>query len=156
MEHEMRRKDRQMSTEETLELIERGEYGVFATTGEEGYPYAVPVNYCYVDGKIYFHGTIEKGYKYYNICHSDKVCFTIVGNTEVLPSEFATNYESAIIIGKAKIAEDETVRQAVFKKLIEKYSSDFMKSGMEYIDKMAGVTIIYEITPEKITGKRRK
>lgn len=62
----MRRKDRQLSDNETKEILDKGEYGILSTIGDE-YPYAVPVNYVLVDDAIYIHGTCESGQKYDNI-----------------------------------------------------------------------------------------
>ena len=50
---EMRLKSQQLSEEETIALLDAGEYGVLSTIGANGYPYGVPINYIYDDGKIY-------------------------------------------------------------------------------------------------------
>ena len=39
----MRRKERQITGEETEEILKNGEYGIFSSVGEDGYPYGVPV-----------------------------------------------------------------------------------------------------------------
>jgi len=56
MNRSMRLKDRQMSKESVIELLERGKYGVLSSVDEDGQPYGVPVNYVF-DGNesIYFH-----------------------------------------------------------------------------------------------------
>lgn len=59
---EMRRKDRQLSAEEAMEILANGEFGVLSTFGKE-YPYGVPVNYALADNAIYIHGSIETGQK---------------------------------------------------------------------------------------------
>jgi nitroimidazol reductase NimA-like FMN-containing flavoprotein (pyridoxamine 5'-phosphate oxidase superfamily) len=56
MFREMRRKDRLLSNDEAREILERNDFGVLAVLGDAGYPYAVPLNYVFVDGSIYFHG----------------------------------------------------------------------------------------------------
>ena len=54
----MRRKKKEISTEAAKQLLLRERRGVFAVNGDDGYPYAVPVNFYYSEeeGKIYFHG----------------------------------------------------------------------------------------------------
>ena len=52
---EMRRKDRQVYDDMVSEILEKGEYGVISVSGENGYPYGVPVNYVYLNGNIYIH-----------------------------------------------------------------------------------------------------
>ena len=44
---EMRRQDRKLTQEEAEAILREGQYGVLSTTGEDGYPYGVPVSYAY-------------------------------------------------------------------------------------------------------------
>ena len=152
---EMRRKDRQLNTEETLSVLERGEHGILSTICKDGSPYGVPVNYVYFNGCIYFHCAKNAGLKLEHIGNNANVCFTVVGKTELLPAKFSTRYESAILFGKARIlAESEKTEPLL--KLIEKYSPDFMEAGRKYVEKSASQTDIVEISIESITGKGRK
>ena len=153
MFHEMRRIDRKLTNEEAEELLLAGEYGVLATVGEDGYPYGVPVNYAYADDTIYFHGAKNVGHKYENILHNPKVCFTVVGKTEVLPEQFSTKYESVVVLGTAKPAAD---KRRALQLLVEKYSPDFMEKGQTYIEHDIDTVGVYEIVIEHITGKGRR
>ena len=54
MFREMRRKKQALSTEESLAILNRGISGVLAVTGDQGYPYAVPLSYVYDNNKIFF------------------------------------------------------------------------------------------------------
>lgn len=63
MSRTMHHKERQLSTEETRRLLSLGKEGILAVNGDEGYPYAVPVNYIYMDDAIYIHTALH-GYKY--------------------------------------------------------------------------------------------
>lgn len=45
MARTMHHKERQLPAEETKMLLGRGKEGILAVNGDEGYPYAVPVNY---------------------------------------------------------------------------------------------------------------
>lgn len=47
---EMRRKDRMLNQEETIDILNKSEYGVLSTVGKDNAPYGVPVNFAYVDG----------------------------------------------------------------------------------------------------------
>ena len=40
----MRRHDKEMIANETLELLKNGDYGVLSMVGDEEYPYGVPLN----------------------------------------------------------------------------------------------------------------
>lgn len=150
---EMRRTDRQLTEEETMQILQDNQYGVLSTVSMDGYPYGVPMSYAYTNGKIYFHGTNANGLKKENIEHSSKVCFTVVGNTEVLPPKFSTKYESVIAFGQIKISEDT---QDVLRKLIQKYSPEYLENGEKYISTAMKNVTVYEFEIESVTGKARK
>lgn len=44
---EMRRQDRKLESEEILEILSNGEYGVLATATDEGKPYSIPLSYVF-------------------------------------------------------------------------------------------------------------
>lgn len=149
----MRRKDRQLKEEEAKEVLTKGEYGILSTIGEE-YPYAVPLSYV-VNNKIYIHGTCVLGEKAKNIHKNPKVCFTVVGNTEVLPSKFATKYESVVVLGTAFLCEG-TEKQTALEIFIDKYSNEYKESGMKYIKAAIDKVSVYGIEIDSITGKAKR
>ena len=100
MMRKIRRKDKEISNDEALDLLVDGEYGVLSTMGGDGQPYGVPLNYAYGDNCIYFHCALT-GHKIDNIEHNPKVSFCVIGDTKVLPSEFATEYVSVVVFGVA-------------------------------------------------------
>ena len=81
MFREMRRKKNEISNDMAKQLLASSRRGVLAMTGDDGYPYAIPVNYLYDDKaqKIYFHGA-KIGHKVDALRACDKVCFTVYGN----------------------------------------------------------------------------
>ena len=72
---EMRRKEKMISQEEIMEVLEKAEYGVLSTVSGDGIPYGTPVNFVFMDGAIYFHCATE-GHRLGNIAANDNVCFT--------------------------------------------------------------------------------
>ena len=58
MFRELTRINQKLSDEESIEILIDAKRGILAVSGEDGYPYAMPINhyYCEEDGKIYFHG----------------------------------------------------------------------------------------------------
>jgi nitroimidazol reductase NimA-like FMN-containing flavoprotein (pyridoxamine 5'-phosphate oxidase superfamily) len=150
----MRRNDRALTQEGAIDLLIKGEYGVLSTIGENGYAYGVPLSYVYNHGKIFLHAATE-GLKLDNIIFNNKVCFTVIGDTKVLPEKFSTNYESTIVFGKASIVEGEEKIEGL-RLIIEKYSPEFMESGMEYINRAQMATKVVKIEIDEITGKVRK
>ena len=151
---ELRRKDRAISEEEALELLTRAEYGILSTVSEDGKPYGVPLNYCVVDNCIYFHCAVE-GQKIDNINHNKSVSFCAVENTEILPDQFATKYESVIASGEIGEVFGAEKRKGL-EGLLNKYSKDYFDEGAKCIDTKDQVTKVFKITISQLCGKARK
>ena len=149
---EMRRKDKAIETDEAINLLAGCEYGVLSTVDSDGQPYGVPLNYAYKDNCIYFHCAL-KGHKIDNIDDNPKVSFCAVGNTQVLPSEFSTNYVSAVAFGVASEVQG-TERYNALVMILEKFSPDFMEEGNKYIEKLDKVTKVIKIEIQHISGKK--
>jgi nitroimidazol reductase NimA-like FMN-containing flavoprotein (pyridoxamine 5'-phosphate oxidase superfamily) len=154
MERNIRRTDRAISEREAQRLLEEGEFGVLSTVSPDGQPYGVPINYGYSGDVLYFHCARE-GHKLENLAANSRVSFCVVGKTEVLPEKFATNYESAIVFGKAFELADDEKRTGLFE-IVKKYSPGFIPEGLKYIESAAHKTRVYKIVIESITGKSRK
>jgi nitroimidazol reductase NimA-like FMN-containing flavoprotein (pyridoxamine 5'-phosphate oxidase superfamily) len=151
---ELRRKDRAITEEEAIALLNKAEYGVLSTVTENGEPYGVPLNFWVIDHCIYFHCAVE-GQKIDNIQQNKSVSFCAVGNTQILPDKFATKYESVIVSGKAEEVIDMN-KQLALEGLLHKYSPEFIDKGIKYIEDLNEKTRIFKITIHKLTGKARK
>ena len=147
----MRRKDKALSETDIEQILKAGEYGVLATVGSEGQPYGVPLSYAYMGGNIYFHCALV-GHKLDNIAHNEKVSFTVVGRTEVLPAEFSTGFESVIAFGTASVISGEERYRALMG-LAEKYSSDFIAEAPAYIEKFDKQTAVVRVKVDRVTAK---
>ena len=154
MARELRRKNRGMAQAEARKLLERGEYGILSTCGPDGRPYGIPLSYCVLNDAVYFHCALE-GHKLDNIEGNDAVSFCVVGETEVLPAQFATRYESVVLSGRAVEVFGEEKQQAL-EGLVEKYSADFWKEGQKYIEAMDARTRVFRIGAETVSGKARR
>lgn len=154
MLEKMRKENRQLPEEETMEVLLKCEYGILSTM-EDDYPYAVPMSYVVANNKIYIHGTCESGQKTKNIHNNPKVCFTVVGNTEILPSQFATKYESVVVLGTASLCEG-TDKEMALEKFLDKYSSEYKQADMKYIKAAINKVSVYEISIDMITGKAKR
>ncbi len=154
MEYAMRRVERQLSREEAERILAEGEYGVLCTCGEEGVPYGVPLSYVYREGVIYFHCAPGVGLKLAHLAQNGHVCFTVVGKTEVLPSQFSTRYESAIAFGTA-VPEEDHKREAL-RALVKKYSPGFVAEGEAYMERAFDKVAVYAIRVERLTAKGRR
>ncbi|HBT97352.1 MAG TPA: MFS transporter [Desulfobulbaceae bacterium] len=150
----MRRGDRQISEAEAWEILVHGEYGLLSTVSPDGTPYGLPLSYCLIDKKIYFHAAVV-GKKLDNIAANPRVSFCVVGNTEILPEQFATRYESCIAEGVAMEVFGEE-KLAVLAALIGKYSPGFITEGANYIAKKQAATRVFAIAIASISGKVRR
>jgi len=152
----MRRTDRHLSQEAAMEILVNGEYGVLSTVNEDGQPYGVPLSYIVKDDCIYYHCTDAGGSKQDNILNNNKVSFTVVGNTQVLPEKFGTLYESVIAFGEAVIIHNEEEKLAALRELIQKYSAPYIAEGEKYIKAAASKTMVVRVAIRDVTGKSRK
>ena len=149
----MRRIERQMNDMEVLELLNKGEYGILSTCGEDNQPYGVPLSYVVIDKNIYIH-CAGVGAKLDNININDKVSFTVVGKTKVLQGEFSTEYESAIAFGRAIMLVEEEKYEPLME-FLRKYSPEFIEQGRLYIGKAKEKTTLIKIEVYSVSGKHR-
>lgn len=156
MDKPMRRSDRQLTDEETLQLFRDAEYGVLSVTDENDMPYGVPMSFALSDNVIYFHCSAAGGKRISGIRHDPNACFTVIGDTKLLPQKFATLYMSGIAYGKIEIISDDTEKQKGIEAILQKYSPDHIENGMKYIASALDKIYVLKLEIEKITGKGRK
>lgn len=149
---ETKRNKQALNLSECEKILASAHSGVIAVAGCNGYPYDIPLNHVYINGKIYFHCAGE-GHKINSIRLQDKVCFSVVAEKRVLSEKLATHFLSVDIFGHAKLIEDTAKKREFLIVIAQKFSSDFMDKAMDEITTELGWTKIIEITPEHITGK---
>jgi nitroimidazol reductase NimA-like FMN-containing flavoprotein (pyridoxamine 5'-phosphate oxidase superfamily) len=149
----LRREDRALKEDEALEILAKSNYGVLCVY-DGNYPYGIPVNYVYEDGLIYIHSAKE-GHKIESIRSFDRVCFTVVGSSQVMENEFSTKYESVIIFGRAEILQDEQVIPAL-RKLAQKYSPDYTNEAERIIQDSFKAVAVIRIKIEHVQGKANR
>lgn len=153
MFRKMRKSHMALSQEDSMKILEEAEYGIVSTISEDGYPYGFPMSYVVLNGSIYYHGAVV-GHKLDNIINNDKVSFTVVGRTELIPEKLDTNYESVIVFGRATQVEGKEKIDALIE-ILKKYSENFIKEGQVSIEEEKDITTVIRITIEHITGKIR-
>jgi nitroimidazol reductase NimA-like FMN-containing flavoprotein (pyridoxamine 5'-phosphate oxidase superfamily) len=150
----LRRAAQALSPAECEEILSSASCGVLSLCGDGGYPYGVPVNYCYSDGKITFH-CAKQGHKIDAIRRCDKVSFCVIAQDDVISEKRTTAYISVIVFGRAKIIEDEASLRKIALDIGKKYSADYEEDCIaeteEYLAK--GKLCCVEITAEHISGK---
>lgn len=149
----MRRAKQQLTPEESRAILERGSSGVLAVSGDDGYPYAVPLSYVYQQGKLWFHCARE-GHKLDAIRRDGKVSFCVVDQDRVVPSAYTTEFCSVILFGRARILEDEGEIWRAIEALARKYHPTDSDDGRTAaILRERSALCMVEVVPEYITGK---
>lgn len=151
----MRRIKQQLTQEECEKILERGRTGVLAVLGDDGYPYTVPINYYYTDGKIYLH-CAKSGHKLDAIRSNPKVSFCVVERDDILQEKFTTLFKSAVAFGKAEILADKEEMRSSVTALAEKYCSDFLDEVPAEVERGFDILCMIKINIEHLTGKQGK
>ena len=150
----MRRFKQALSPEECRAVLERGTSGVLALSGDEGWPYAVPLSYVYADGKLYFHSA-QSGHKVDAVRSCPRASFCVIGQDHIVPEEYTTYFRSVIAFGRTRILEDEAEKQAAIWLLAEKYCpGDSPEHRQEAIRREAGGLCLVSLSIEHMTGKQ--
>ena len=155
MSHEIRRKDRALTEAEAYAILKEGGDGVLATWGEDGYPYAVPMNHVLADGALYLHSA-RTGHKLDNLAFCDKVSYCVVTEREVVPAEVSTNYRSAVVFGRATRVEEPEAKRRGLMALLHRFAPDHMENGLKELERDFQRTAVVRIDIHRITGKARK
>ena len=149
----MRRIGQALSIEECSDILHSAMRGVLAVVGDEGYPYSLPINYVYDDGRLYFHCARE-GHKLDAIRTCDKACFTVIGEPVKDPGEWWYHVKSVICFGRVRLmgGEEKTER---LRQLGEKYFPDGYDIEGDLLRNGPRAEVI-EFVIEHMSGKRVK
>ena len=118
----VRKKKNEISSEAAKDLLRTSRRGVLAVNGDDGYPYAIPINYLYDEEneKIIFHGA-KAGHKVDALKKNDKICFTVFGNEMVKEEAWAPFLQSVVVFGRCHLVESQEDAIALVKKFAAKY-----------------------------------
>lgn len=156
MFRDMRRKKQELSLEECNKILESGTSGVLALSGDDNYPYAVPISYVHDGSKLYFH-CAKSGHKLDAIKRNPKASFCVIDKDQVVPEEYTSYFRSVIVFGTIKIIEDEQKKRTTIEKLAVKYAPyDNIENRQKAIDHEWEPLCMLEMTINHITGKQAK
>lgn len=131
----MRRSKQALDIEETLRILEHAYRGVLSVIGDGGYPYSIPVNYVFEDGKLYFHSARE-GHKIDAIRACDKACFMVLGEPEKESGDWWFHVKSVICFGRVRLLDVDADRIERLRSIGRKYfpegydiESDITRNG---------------------------
>lgn len=155
MEHKMHKAERQLSREDTLTILKRGDHGTLSVNGDDGYPYATPVNYIMVDDKLYIHSA-PYGYKMECLEKSKKCCFSAIISSQIIPSKITAAFESVVMIGDVVMVEDQAEKRAALEAFVTQKHPGYEEVGFKMIEKQIDKTAVLRIDPQSMTGKAYK
>ena len=128
MFREMRRIKQALSKEESIQILEKGTSGVLALSGDDGYPYAVPISYVYADSRLYFHSA-KCGHKIDAILKCPKASFCVIEQDVVVPEKYTTFFRSVIAFGQIRILEESSEIRSAVEMLAVKYHPNDTEEG---------------------------
>ena len=150
----MRRIRQQLTDAENEQILQQGRSGVLAVLGDDGWPYAVPMSYVWLNGAVYLHCAFS-GHKLDAITNCEKVSFCIVHQDEVVPEEYTTYYRSVIVFGNAKVLPDSDEGRFALAAMADKYHpTGAPEERTRRIDRQMPALRMIRIDPMHITGKQ--
>lgn len=122
MKQKMRRFRQELSTDDTICILNSCTNGVLSLVDSDGEPYGVPLSYAF-DGKesIYFHSATA-GHKLECIAAGARCSFCVVAQDSIMPAEFTTYFRSVIASGVIQPVTDPDEIRMGLKLLCDKYS----------------------------------
>jgi uncharacterized protein len=136
-------------------ILNASSVGRLATNGKDGYPVIKPVNYVYINDRIYFHSACA-GEKIDDIARDNRVCFEVDNPVRYVkadeePCGASYRYQSVIIRGKAYSIADTNEKIEALSALMNKYQPEG-GYGCFLEDKLA-ITAVIGINIIEMTGK---
>lgn len=151
MQREMRRKDKAMTQDDAMSLLQIAEYGVLSTA-DGGVPYGVPMNFVLVGGELFFHSAAE-GRKIDNIKKNPKASFCAVPAYAKYAEKLSYAYRCVIAEGSLReVTRPDEVRSALAA-LTRKYTSLSEAAIAKAVNADISRTRIFALSLEAVSGK---
>ncbi len=173
----MRRKDREMDRDFGLAVIDQAEYGILSMVDDDQMPYGLPLSLVRVDDTLYFHAA-KVGRKVEILSKNNAVSIAFIGRVKVpqkynnaeldeivkqpnkvgtiLSNVFTTEFESAIVTGKAILVVEEDEKIKALQAICQKYTPTKMQYADIAIKAGVSSVAIYKIEIETLSAKCKK
>ncbi|AJY73615.1 pyridoxamine 5'-phosphate oxidase family protein [Paenibacillus beijingensis] len=130
-------------------------FGFLGTVLEDGSPGVTPLNYVYLNGNIYVHGS-RAGEKMRTLKKEDRVTFCVAKEYAVIPSYFSdpvmacpatTYFKSVVLKGTASQLEESEEKAAALEALMQKLQPEggyktITAGDPDYVPRLKGVAVI--------------
>lgn len=147
----MRRIKQQLSQDECEQILERCPRGVLSVLGDDGYPYGVPLDFVYEDGRFYFHCAVT-GHKLDAIAACDKASFCVIDEGRKEKGDWWWHFNSVIAFGRIRRVEDADEIVCLLHKIGDKYFPADYDIEADIERNLRRVAIL-ELSVEHLTGK---
>lgn len=153
MFREMRRIKQALAPQECIRILEKGASGVLALSGDDGYPYAIPISYVYNDSKLYFHSA-RNGHKIDAVRQCQKASFCVIEQDHIVPEKYTTFYRSVIAFGRIRILEEEAeIRDSIEMLAVKYHPGDTPEGRLQAISRDFDRLCMIELSIEHLSGK---
>ena len=153
MFYEVKRTRQALTKQRCIEILTEEKRGVLSVQGEDGYPYAMPMNHYYDSAthRLYFHGG-KVGYKIDCLKKNPKCSYVAFRPCGMDDNGWAKIFESVIVFGRVSFLADEKEIVSYARKLCDKFTEDESYVEHELQTSLKGTAMFY-IEIEHMTGK---
>ncbi len=154
MFRKLSRKNKQLSTDECIEILKTERRGVLSVIGDDDYPYGMPMNHYYndEDGCVYFHCGMG-GHRFDSINRCNKVSYCVYDKGHKSDNFWAYKVKSVIIFGTIEVIDDINTVVDISRKLSYKFTKDLQYIESE-IEKYAKKTLLLKVQVQHMCGKQ--
>ena len=154
MFRDLARKNKRLTEDACLSLLQSERRGVLSVTGDDGYPYGMPMNHFYNpdDGCIYFHCG-RAGHRLDALRRDNRVSFCVMEQGEAIPGDWALAVRSVIVFGRMEVLDDPALTADIAARLSRCFTQDEAYIREE-IRKYGPGTLLLRLKPEHMCGKR--
>lgn len=149
----MRRFKQQLTEDECRVILRKEIRGVLAVNGENGYPYAFPMNFYFNEetNTLYLHSA-KAGYKVDALRKDGKVCFCLHDEGWHEEGKWQTHFQSVVIFGRIQFVDDVELSIKYAKEFDGKFEPP--EEVERHIKREGALVQMLELEIDHMTGKR--
>lgn len=154
MFREMRKEKNALPAEEAKALLKTVKRAALSVSGDNGYPYVIPINFFYDqdENKIYVHSA-KNGHMVDSIRANSKVCLSTWNEGYLEEGDWAYHLLSCTVFGQAKLIEDRKLTEEKMRQFALKYYPTAEEAERDLKIAINGVQLV-AIEIEHISGKK--
>jgi nitroimidazol reductase NimA-like FMN-containing flavoprotein (pyridoxamine 5'-phosphate oxidase superfamily) len=155
----MRRADLALDDAQSIAFLEQARAGRLATTGADGWPYALPMLHVWHEGAVYLHGTAARGHLATNLEHDARACFVVDEPGPVyaygrFECDSSLAYRSVIVFGRIEPVDDSQGKSLFCDLLMRKYGGDVPAGRPRGFYPRLDAIHVYRLNVERMSGKQ--